>query len=280
MSEIIAQPFLLAVFGIFSSSIGSQLDGRWGHQQKVIFQRKCMMSLLVFKKYNFHKILAALMLISISGAAVIYYWEELHAIVILLRDREKITSFASRIGYYGPLFIGVSLMLQIFVAVIPGHPLLIVSGIMYGFWKGFLLSWLFVILATQITFYIARRGGHHLVRGKVEDKKTSKWLKISQIDNIAFYILAFNMPMFPSDILGYVAGLSNISPRKFFIANVIGRAPVPLLLAFMGHYSINPAPLNIWNILAIIIIALVVWVIYKSSIIKPNHQPHGGENGN
>jgi uncharacterized membrane protein YdjX (TVP38/TMEM64 family) len=42
------------------------------------------------------------------------------------------------------------------------------------------------------------------------------------------------LPVFPADVMNFVAGLSSISWKQFLIANTVGRLPGVLLLTYLG----------------------------------------------
>ena len=224
------------------------------------------------------KKLALLSLVLLAGLFTVLFREELINLVSLVKDREEIVAYANNLGLFGPLFIGLSIILQILVAVIPGHPLMMASGYLYGLSKGFLLSWLFIVIATQITFYVARNGGRPLVNRFMGNKETSRWEKFAKFDNVRFYILTFNLPAFPSDAMGYVAGLSNISSRRFLVANIVGRAPVPLVLAYIGTNGVNASTFSPEAIVSYVAIALVGWVLLKKAIDPSKFNEDGSHN--
>ena len=237
-----------------------------------------MIFLLTLGAYRNHQNLKKYTMLSlaiIAGFFVALFWDDLLALISLIRDREQIVAHANALGYWGPFFMGSSIILQILVAVIPGHPLLIASGYLYGFAKGFILSWIFIVIATQITFQVARKGGRPIVSKLVGRKETSKWERFAKFNNIGFYLLTFNLPMFPSDIMGYVAGLSNISTRKFFIANSVGRVPVPLLLAYLGAYGVDLSEPSLPFIFGILAIVVVGWLLLKRALKDSQFEING-----
>jgi uncharacterized membrane protein YdjX (TVP38/TMEM64 family) len=42
------------------------------------------------------------------------------------------------------------------------------------------------------------------------------------------------LPIFPADVMNFVAGMSSISGRKFLVANFVGRLPGVILLTALG----------------------------------------------
>jgi uncharacterized membrane protein YdjX (TVP38/TMEM64 family) len=78
-----------------------------------------------------------------------------------------------------------------------------------------------------------------------------------------FYFFAFVLPIFPSDLMCYVAGLGRISARRFLVANILGRSVVAISITVIGMYGLNP-PLAFWLVFMGGLLALFAgWVIFK-----------------
>jgi LPXTG-motif cell wall-anchored protein len=87
-----------------------------------------------------------------------------------------------------------------------------------------------------------------------------------------FYFFSFVLPIFPNDMMCYVAGLGNISARRFFVANVLGRSVVAIAITTIGMYGLNP-PLGFWLILVGGALALLVgWFLFKRQKSVKNNQ--------
>ena len=79
---------------------------------------------------------------------------------------------------------------------------------------------------------------------------------MSRHQGILFYFLAFNLPIFPSDAMCYVAGLGTISGSRFLVANFLGRFVSTIFTVALGAYGFN---LPGWFWAAIVIVVLVFY---------------------
>ena len=192
--------------------------------------------------------------------------EPLLALLQVVKDREAIVATVDQLGVWGPVILAATIFLQVVVAAIPGHLLIISAGYLYGFGKGFLLTWLTIILASQFTFYLARAAGKPLVYRLASPKLIEKWDRVARRQGIVFFIFSFNLPIFPTDIMSYVAGFSNISLPRFIVANVIGHIPVALALNLAGAYGFELSPGIIAGFAATGVIAFVIWLKYMDRI--------------
>ena len=86
-----------------------------------------------------------------------------------------------------------------------------------------------------------------------------KWSAISAEKGLLFFLFAFMIPVFPADIMNFIAGFSALSARRFFIANLIGRMPGVIILTAVGSYGLHIPPIA-WVGVAIAAVAiLILW---------------------
>lgn len=203
-------------------------------------------------------ILIVLVLIAL---AVIYH-RPLMDLLTIITDQQEVSAYLQSYGALGPIVLFALLVAQVFVAVIPGHALMVTAGYVYGT-LGLTVVIVSTIIGSQIAFMIARKYGRGLIYKLASPEVLQRWDGIAKHQGILFYFFSFVLPIFPSDLMCYVAGLSTISPRRFFIANVLGRTCCAVFITLIGIYGMNP-PLWFWGLaLAVISIFFASWFIYK-----------------
>lgn len=204
------------------------------------------------------KIIAALVLVTLA----VIYREAIVGYLEIITDQELVSNYLKSFGAFGPLMLFGLLVAQVFVAVIPGHALMVTAGYVYGN-TGLLVVIISTIFGSQIAFSIARRYGRGLIYKLASPAVIEKWDKTARHQGILFYFFSFVLPIFPSDLMCYVAGLANISPRRFFVANVLGRTCCAVFVTLIGMYGAHPP---LWFIVsAVLAISAIVagWFIYK-----------------
>jgi len=68
------------------------------------------------------------------------------------------------------------------------------------------------------------------------------------------------MPFFPNDAMCYVAGLGNMTFRRFLAANIIGRGIASFLTVVVGAYS-DQIPGLLWMaIIGFIVLGIIGWI--------------------
>jgi len=219
-----------------------------------------------------NKILTCFVLILIIAAN----WAKIGDLLEIVKDREAIIETIGNYGALGPVLLAFAIFLQVVIAAIPGHLLMFASGYLYGFTNGFMLTWITTVIASQVTFLIARKAGKPLVYRLVSKEAIDKWNKVADKQGIVFFIFSFSLPIFPVDIMSYVAGLTSLSARRYLVANLIGHLPVAILMSLAGAYGLE---LSIGSTIAIVLFGIVIfilWLRYQNNIEKKLVVTQGG----
>lgn len=208
----------------------------------------------------------------ILGALGLLAWQlrnQLLARLLILSDQEMVSAYIQSFGLLSPLALGVGQYLQVIIAFIPGHVFVLAGGYVYGFGLGLVLNMLFVVTASQLAFFLAKKAGRPLVGKFVDAKTLDKWQAIADNRGITFFTIAFILPVFPSDAMNFVAGLSGMSGRKFLIANFFGRLPSVTTMSFIGAYGIEFSN-TAWGILLAVVV--MVYVVGRYTILQIERQ--------
>ncbi len=183
-------------------------------------------------------------------------------------NREAVVSSIQELGVWGPFVLVILLVLQVFLAFIPGQALMVACGYVYGFGTGFLISWFGLFAGGQAAFFLARRFGRPFAERWIAPEVLSKWDKTSRGQGMGFYILSLVLPVFPNDAMCYVAGLGKIQFRRFTLANSLGRGLACLVTSAAGAFGSQLSIQN-WVVIAIVIVLICLgWLVIKN--LKPN----------
>ncbi|MEE1357678.1 MAG: VTT domain-containing protein [Clostridia bacterium] len=159
--------------------------------------------------------------------------------IMQLKDeavREKVRDFITDKGTVGILLmLGVQL-LQVILSVIPGEPVEILFGFIYGPWLGALLCLFAMLLGSFAVFTATRALGKNFM-AKVERSgkyEKLKFLKDPTKRDALIFILFF-LPGTPKDTLTYFAPFTKIEPGKFLLISTLGRIPSVITSTFAGE---------------------------------------------
>ena len=125
-------------------------------------------------------------------------------------------------GIWGPVLYVALVIFQILIAFIPGEPLEIVAGYVFGTFKGTVLCIAAASLGSIIVLFLVRKFGKALLEIYFDKEKIEnlKFLQSSQKKIVVFMIL-FIVPGTPKDLLCYYGGLTDIPmPLRIFLCTV------------------------------------------------------------
>jgi len=215
---------------------------------------------ITFIKRNSKKLIITAILI----ATIWIYRHPLAELLKIIQDQDAVSAYLQGYGSLGPVILFVLLIAQVFIAIIPGHALMVTAGYVYGT-MGLFVTMTSTILGSQIAFLIARKYGRSLIYRLASPEIIDRWDKVAKHQGILFFFFSFVLPIFPSDLMCYVAGLCTISPKRFFIANFMGRTCCAVFITLIGIYGMHP-PVQFWIISLVALVTFFLgWKIYKRS---------------
>ena len=179
-----------------------------------------------------------------------------------LSDREQLAARARQLGPLAPIVLGLLLMLQVIIPMIPGQAIIITCGFLYGPVGGGLMAATSMFLSGQNAFAAASYAGRPLVQRMASPKALGHWERLASDQGILFYICIYTLPFMPGDLLVYVAGLGHLSTRRFAVANILGRLPLSVLIALLGAFQLKP-PTGFWALPGLIVGLALAGVAYS-----------------
>lgn len=145
--------------------------------------------------------------------------------------KEKIESLGIG-GIVAMLFIQI---LQVFVAFIPGEPVEILMGIMYGTVGGLLLSLLGCAIGSALVFAAVRKFGQPLFEFFFDKKQLDKFAFLRNSKKLElFTFILFFIPGTPKDLLTYFAPLTPIDFKVFLLTTMFARIPSIITSTYAG----------------------------------------------
>jgi uncharacterized membrane protein YdjX (TVP38/TMEM64 family) len=195
-------------------------------------------------------------------AVIVFYRQPISNLLHIISDQEAVSAYLQGYGVWGPVVLFILMVAQVFVAIIPGHALMVTAGYVYGM-TGLFVIITSTILGSQIAFFIARQYGRNLIYKLASPQIIERWDGMARNQGIMFYFFTFVLPIFPSDLMCYVAGLGKITARRFLVANALGRTVVAIGITIIGMYGLNP-PLAFWLVFIGGMLALFIgWFVFK-----------------
>lgn len=181
---------------------------------------------------------AILRLVGLLGGFVLVCWALL-AVFPELTDPQYLRGEIASLGPLAPLAFVALQTVQVVVAPIPGQVLAGVAGVLFGTILGTAYSLLGVTIGSAIAFGLARAFGRPYVESVFRSEVVATWHSFMCRTGAVGLFVLFLVPMFPDDLLCFVAGVSAIRFRTFLVLVLVGRTPSFLLVAYAGTNVAN-----------------------------------------
>lgn len=147
-----------------------------------------------------------------------------------LHSSQALQAYISGFSPYSHLCFFLLQLLSVILAPIPSNISAMAGGMLFGTWTAFFLTISAVLFGSMIVFGLARVLGQSFVDKFVSQNVSEKYLSLIRAKTDTFLALAFLFPFFPDDMLCILAGLTTISPTRFFLIALFTR-PWGLLVA-------------------------------------------------
>lgn len=190
------------------------------------------------KKINLKKLIKdsapIIIFVLLMGVATLIFWPYIEALGTE-EGRGQFKAFVDASGFLGWLVtLGIQL-LQIFVAFIPGEPVELMMGYVWGPWLGTFTCLLGIFIGTLTIYLLVRKLGMRFVRRVVGTDDLTKYRFLSDPNkvDITVFILFF-IPGTPKDALTYIAPIAPISPPKYLLIATFARIPSVITSTILG----------------------------------------------
>ena len=159
---------------------------------------------------------------------------------------------------YAQLWFFLLQLLSVVLAPIPSNITALAGGVLFGVWPAFLLTWAAVFLGSLLVFGLARALGRNFADRVVSRRLSEKYQAVIRSKTTVFLTLAFLFPYFPDDVLCILAGLTDISFRRFALIVLLTRPWGLLVASALGGSSLN---IPMWGLAALGAAGLAVFVL-------------------
>lgn len=139
---------------------------------------------------------------------------------------DAVRSWVEAQGPLAPLAMGVLVLAQIVVAVLPGEPVELAAGYLFGFWEGTAICLAGSLVGTLVITALVRALGMRVVHlfFSEEQLRSVSWLQDSRRFELVMLVV-FLIPGTPKDVLTYAAGLTACPWWRVAAIATVGRIP-------------------------------------------------------
>ena len=181
--------------------------------------------------------------------------------IITSSNKQRISNWVDELNFWGPFFIVLAMVVQMFLIVIPSPLLMLVSVLAYGPWWGTLISVTAIFTASTIGYVVGKYLGEVAIARIVGNKK-EKQLEF-YVEKYGFWavIITRLAPFLSNDAISFVGGILRMGYWKFIGATLAGILPLAALIGYLGENWERLKTGLIW-VSAISIVLFIGYVIY------------------
>ena len=219
----------------------------------------------VLNKQAIYKlILCTLIFLAIGGAT--FFTICATGIIKKIGSIEALRDYISQFGSMAVFLYILFSFLQVVILPVPGSVTVAAGVALFGPLKCSIYSFIGITIGSIVAFAIGRWIGEKAVRWIVGKDTLKKWLEKLKGKDYLILSIMFLLPLFPDDVLCFVAGLSSMTWPYFLIMITITRAISVLSTA----YSVGLIPFTTWwgILIWLVIGALIIlafWLVCKYS---------------
>lgn len=216
------------------------------------------------KQIPYKLILCTLIFLAIVG--VVFFTICATGIITKINSIDALRVYIAGFGNMAVFLFILFCFLQVVVLPVPGSIAVAAGVALFGPLKCGIFSFIGIVTGSIVAFAIGRWVGYKAVKWIVGKEALDKWLQKLKNKDYLILSIMFLLPMFPDDILCFVAGLSSMTWGYFLVMIVVTRA----ISVASTSFSFGLIPFNTWwGILIWIVIAVLIgisfWLVCKYS---------------
>jgi len=172
--------------------------------------------------------------LAIMGVAL---WLALSGRLDRFSDWDTLSSLLAVLGRWSLPFLVAAQAIQVLIPVIPSQLLGMAAGVLYGTIGGTLVCLVGVGIGSWLAIRLARRYGRPYVERHATPETIDRIDQLAQrYGTWAFFFVAL-IPILPTDVGCFVAGLTKLRTRSLMLPIMLGRLPGVLILNLLGATS-------------------------------------------
>ncbi len=151
-------------------------------------------------------------------------------------------------------------------AIVPASALTLISGPIFGFWLGLLLTIIGSNLGCHMSYWIAKYLGEASVKKLIKSESFIDNAK-TQIEKNGFLFMMYArlIPIFPFAAVNYLSGIIGVKYKDYTIATFFGMLPGSFVYVYLSFSisDISENPMGIIVSLAVLVVFTVAVTLVK-----------------
>ena len=153
------------------------------------------------------------------------------------------------------------MVFQSVAAPIPAFLITFANAIIFGWWRGAILSWCSAMVGALICFYIARILGRDAVVKFTSNSAINSIEKYFEKYGSKTILICRLLPFVSFDVVSYFAGLTSISLLSFLLATGIGQLPATIIYSYVGGMLTGGVKLFVTALLILFSLTILIMIL-------------------
>ena len=171
-------------------------------------------------------------------------------------DTAVLRSSIERVGPFAPVIFFLLNVVQIVVAPIPGYPVQVLGGILFGFIPGSIYTVGGMVAGGTLAAWLGRRLGRPWLKKRLGAETLAYWSETAHIDSFWTWWIILLIPL--GDVPYFIAGLGRIRLSTFALAILTSRGPFTVLIVWTGDSVIDLPLTAIAVLMAVVGIVVII----------------------
>lgn len=142
-----------------------------------------------------------------------------------------ITNIMQNFGIFSGIIL---IILESMLPILPLAVFIALNVITFGPALGFVISWISTVIGCMLAFFLCRKLREKFDKKYKDNKKVNKFKKYIGKMSYSNLVILLAVPFTPAFAINIGAGLSDISPKRYFSALMIGKIPMVYFWGFIG----------------------------------------------
>jgi len=204
--------------------------------------------------------------IVISGVVLVIVFILYKLNIFKFSNPEEFKDYIQSFGVWAPI-VYIVLFTVVPLTLFPDSILAISGGLAFGIVWGSIYTMIGALMGGTLAFFITRTIGNSAVN-KLMDKKFKGAKKYTDKMGVEVILLLRLIPLFPFDIVSYLAGLSNIKFRKYIFGTIIGTIPGILIFNNIGEQIMDCTSFGFIVSIILLVLLFLISFIFKKKLSK------------
>lgn len=188
-------------------------------------------------------------------------------LISFLGDPARVTALIDNAGPWGPIVFILIQIGQVFAAPIPGQVTGFVGGFLFGPVVGSIYATIGGTIGCTLVFILSRRLGRPFVERFVKAKTLDRFDYFTESGGALVLLIIFLVPIFPDDLICYVAGLTKIPLSRLILVALVGRIPGYVVFSVTGSGAAQ-SNLTLVIVLVVAVVALAAIAYWQRHRIE------------